>query len=135
MVGGIRAGPGRRRRLFAAEHAAPVGGDRHGARRRRAAGAAGAVQLPVLRAPAPNGRRPGLADGGESTDRRPHRAPVFLLTAAACLAVGQVLEHVDGICRPSTVNGTLEWRQGDRRRAGAAGPSTPIVAAAHMALR
>ncbi|MGS0688292.1 hypothetical protein ACVBEQ_24560 [Nakamurella sp. GG22] len=49
----------------------------------------------------------------------PQQVPVFLLTAAACLAVGQVLEHVDGICRPSTVDGTLEWRQGDptaRRR-------------------
>jgi hypothetical protein len=47
------------------------------------------------------------------------RAPVVLATAAACLAVGQVLDHIDGVVMPSTVNGTLEWRSGDhvpRRR-------------------
>jgi hypothetical protein len=42
------------------------------------------------------------------------RAPVFLATAAACLAVGQVLDHIDGVVMPSTVNGTLEWRSGDQ---------------------
>ena len=65
----------------------------------------------------------------------PHQVPVFLLTAAACLAVGQVLEHVDGICRPSTVNGTLEWRQGDptaRRRSWTQHPECGCRA---MALR
>jgi hypothetical protein len=47
------------------------------------------------------------------------RAPVFLATAAACLTVGQVLDYIDGVVMPSTVNGTLEWRSGDlapRRR-------------------
>ena len=62
----------------------------------------------------PVGRRwPG------SSRRTIPRAPVFLATAAACLAVGQVLDHIDGVVMPSTVNGTLEWRSGDhvpRRR-------------------
>jgi len=49
----------------------------------------------------------------------PQRAPAFLAAAAACLAVGEVLEHIDGVVRPTTVNGTLEWHAGDlgpRRR-------------------
>ena len=51
-------------------------------------------------------------------DRTP-RAETFLAAAAACLAVREVLQHIDGVAIPSTVNGTLEWRTGDigaRRR-------------------
>jgi len=46
-------------------------------------------------------------------------APAQLTAAAACLAAGEVLDHIDGAQLPSTVNGTLEWRPGDlgaRRR-------------------
>lgn len=49
----------------------------------------------------------------------PPRASAFLTAATACLTVGQVLEHVDGVGQPSTVDGTLEWRSGElgpRRR-------------------
>ncbi len=48
-----------------------------------------------------------------------HGAPAALVAAAVCLAVGEVLEHVDGMKPPQTVCGTLEWRLGDigpRRR-------------------
>jgi hypothetical protein len=49
----------------------------------------------------------------------PPRTSAFLTAAAACLSVGQVLDHIDGMDQPSTVDGTLEWRSGDlapRRR-------------------
>jgi hypothetical protein len=49
----------------------------------------------------------------------PPRTSALLAAAAACLAVGEVLEHIDGIGKPRTVDGTLEWWSGDlapRRR-------------------
>ncbi|MEP6560919.1 MAG: hypothetical protein ABJD68_07570, partial [Nakamurella sp.] len=52
-------------------------------------------------------------------------APAQLTAAAACLAAGEVLEHIDGALIPRTVNGTLEWRAGDfgaRRRSWSAHP-------------
>jgi hypothetical protein len=55
----------------------------------------------------------------------PPRTSAFLTTAAACLAVGEVLEHIDGIGKPRTIDGTLEWRSGDpapRRRSWPAHP-------------
>ena len=55
----------------------------------------------------------------------PPRTSAFLTAAAACLAVGEVLEHVDGMGKPRTVDGTLEWRSGDlapRRRSWTAHP-------------
>lgn len=42
------------------------------------------------------------------------RASAFLTSAAACLATDQLLEHIDGAAKPTTVNGTLEWRAGDQ---------------------
>jgi hypothetical protein len=54
------------------------------------------------------------------------RPPAFLVTAAVSLAVGQVLDHIDGITMPSAVNGTLEWASGDlapRRRSWVNHPS------------
>ena len=45
--------------------------------------------------------------------------PAALTAAAVCLAVGEVLEHVDGMQSPRTVGGTLEWcagAPGPRRR-------------------
>jgi hypothetical protein len=59
---------------------------------------------------------PSVARRVSTDDARP---PAFLVTAAASLAIGQVLEHIDGITMPGTVNGTLEWFSGDlgpRRR-------------------
>jgi len=53
------------------------------------------------------------------------RTSAFLVTAAASLAVGQVLDHIDGVTVPSAVNGTLEWRSGDlapRRRSWVSHP-------------
>jgi len=47
------------------------------------------------------------------------RSSAFLVSAAAALAVGEVLEHIDGVAMPGTVNGTVEWLSGDlapRRR-------------------
>jgi hypothetical protein len=47
------------------------------------------------------------------------RASALVTSAAAHLAAGQLLEHIDGAACPQTVNGTLEWRAGDpvpRRR-------------------
>jgi hypothetical protein len=47
------------------------------------------------------------------------RASALVTSAAAFLAAGQLLEHIDGVARPQAVNGTLEWRSGDlapRRR-------------------
>ncbi len=35
-----------------------------------------------------------------------------LTAAAVCLAVTEVLEHIDGVRQPHTVDGTLEWRAG-----------------------
>ena len=55
----------------------------------------------------------------------PPRVSAFLAAAAACLAVGEALEHIDGIGKPRTVDGTLEWWSGDlapRRRSWAAHP-------------
>ena len=55
----------------------------------------------------------------------PPRTSAFLTAASACLAVGEVLEHVDGIGKPRTVDGTLEWWSGDlapRRRSWTAHP-------------
>src|SRR5664279_4279985 len=46
-------------------------------------------------------------------------APAFLAAAAAALAVGQILDHLDGAACPAAVDGTLEWSCGDtaaRRR-------------------
>ncbi len=47
------------------------------------------------------------------------RPPAVLAAAAVCLAVGEVLEHIDGVQPPRTVDGTLEWEAGStapRRR-------------------
>ncbi len=55
----------------------------------------------------------------------PPRTSALLTTAAAWLAVGEVLEHIDGISKPRTVDGTLEWLSGDlapRRRSWTAHP-------------
>ena len=46
----------------------------------------------------------------------PRGTPAVLTAAAVCLAVGEMLEHIDGVQPPRTVDGTLEWR------AGAPGP-------------
>jgi len=62
---------------------------------------------------------PGWPAIARAMDGGHQRAPTFLAAAAAALAVGQVLEHIDGVAIPGTVNGTLEWRSGDpapRRR-------------------
>ncbi len=47
------------------------------------------------------------------------RTPAVLAAAAVCLAVGELLEHIDGVQPPRTVDGTLEWETGStapRRR-------------------
>ncbi|MET0863447.1 MAG: hypothetical protein ABWZ98_03850 [Nakamurella sp.] len=52
-------------------------------------------------------------------------APAQLTAAAACLAAGEALDHIDGVHIPSSINGTLEWRAGDfgaRRRSWTAHP-------------
>jgi hypothetical protein len=54
------------------------------------------------------------------------RSSAVLSSIAACLAAGQVLDHIDGVARPDTVDGTLEWRVGDlaaRRRTWPAHPN------------
>lgn len=43
-----------------------------------------------------------------------HQPPAVLAAAAALAAAGAVLDHVDGLVTPSTVNGTLEWQAGDQ---------------------
>jgi|GEM_PF-1319748 len=53
-----------------------------------------------------------LADDGP-------QAPALVAAAGAQLAAGEVLDHIDGMSTPTTVNGTLEWRAGEvgpRRR-------------------
>lgn len=42
------------------------------------------------------------------------RPPAVLAAAATLAAAGSILEHIDGIGTPTTVNGTLEWRAGDQ---------------------
>lgn len=41
--------------------------------------------------------------------RRPEPPPGVLAAGAAALACAEILEHLDGLRRPSTVDGTLEW--------------------------
>lgn len=63
----------------------------------------------------------------------PGGAPAVVAAAAVCLAVGEVLAHVDGIHSPTTVDGTLEWWAGEqapRRRTWSQHPECgcrPIV--------
>ena len=51
--------------------------------------------------------------------------PTQLVAAAAAIGVSQILDHLDGVDVPSTVDGTLEWRLGElgpRRRSWARHP-------------
>jgi hypothetical protein len=51
--------------------------------------------------------------------------PAQLVASATALAVGDALDHVDGVRIPGTVDGTVEWQLGDlapRRRSWAAHP-------------
>ncbi|HEY5150858.1 MAG TPA: hypothetical protein VIJ23_13770 [Mycobacterium sp.] len=62
---------------------------------------------------------PGWPAVARALAEHPADAPAFLNAAAAALAVGQVLEHLDGASRPVSIGGTLEWASGDvgpRRR-------------------
>ncbi len=62
---------------------------------------------------------PGWPAVARTLAEHPAEAPAFLNAAAAALAVGQVLEHLDGAARPASIGGTLEWASGDvgpRRR-------------------
>ena len=110
---------------------APGGRRRSRASGRRPAGVAGPIELPVLRAPAPDRRRSGLADRSPgSWPASATRAPALLTAAAACLAAGQVLDHIDGVGAPA--RSTAPWNGGPaiRRRAAGPGRSIPSVAAA-----
>ena len=62
---------------------------------------------------------PGWPAVARTLAEHPADAPAFLNAAVAALAVGQVLEHLDGASRPASIGGTLEWASGDvgpRRR-------------------
>ena len=62
---------------------------------------------------------PGWPAVARTLAQHPAEAPAFLNAAAAALAVGQVLEYLDGATRPATIGGTLEWVSGEigpRRR-------------------
>jgi hypothetical protein len=54
--------------------------------------------------------------------------PPLLAAAASVLAAEQVLDHIDGVDRPRTVDATLEWRTGSptaRRRSWTPHPDCP----------
>lgn len=62
---------------------------------------------------------PGWPAVTRTLAEHPIDGPAFLNAAAAALAVGQILDHLDGATRPGTIDGTLEWSSGDvapRRR-------------------
>ena len=62
---------------------------------------------------------PGWPAVARTLAEHPADAPAFLSAAVAALAVGQVLDHLDGATRPASIGGTLEWASGDvgpRRR-------------------
>lgn len=62
---------------------------------------------------------PGWPAVARTLAEHPAEAPAFLNAAAAALAVGQVLEYLDGATPPVSIGGTLEWASGDvgpRRR-------------------
>lgn len=52
-------------------------------------------------------------------ERRSPSPPAVTVAMSGALAAAQVLDHLDGVIRPATVDGTLEWQLGDgapRRR-------------------
>ena len=62
---------------------------------------------------------PGWPAVARTLAEHPADAPAFLNATAAALAVGQVLDHLDGATRPVSIGGTLEWACGEvspRRR-------------------
>jgi len=52
---------------------------------------------------------PGWPAVAGQLSRQTPRAPVTISAMAACLAVGQTLELIDGTGVPTTVNGSVEW--------------------------
>lgn len=63
-------------------------------------------------------RDPGWPTVARALADSPATAPAAMVAAATALAVGQILDHLDGI-PVDTINGTLEWRAGSsaaRRR-------------------
>lgn len=51
-------------------------------------------------------------------ERRPPAPPAVAVAMSTALAAAQILDHVDGVIRPATLDGTLEWQisEGTPRR-------------------
>ncbi len=57
---------------------------------------------------------PGWPTVARQLGQFPHRTPASVVVLATSLTVPEVLDHVDGLVRPETVDGTVEWQVTDR---------------------